>query len=875
MADLSNPTQSIQHLDKRIASKIEDGDIEVQLSATIKNNLKFAPRPYQEEAFTAFNYYMNNPKLRAKPTQVLFHMATGSGKTLIMAGVILELYKQGYRNFIFFVNTDTIIRKTKDNFLNPKSSKYLFKEQINIDGVNINIESVDNFESTNREDINILFSTIQGLHSKLNAPRENSITFDDFTDKETVLISDEAHHINALTKKKHSATEKDNITSWEHTVERILSASPNNIMMEFTATLELSHPEVANKYATKLLYDYPLAKFREDGYSKEVQTNQVDYEPIQRAIVAVLISQYKKKIFVSNGIIAKPVILFKSKTIKDSAIMEKAFIDEIKNLTVAKLEKLMQLDNAILNKAIAYFTSLKISSQGLIDEIREDFSEEKIISVNSKNDTGEKQIVINSLEDYENEYRAVFAVDKLNEGWDVLNLYDIVRLYDTRDASGNKPGKTTVAEAQLIGRGARYYPFKLEEHQEIDKRKYDNDLDNVLRNCETLHYHCSHNPRYIQELNSALRQIGLFPEEKIEVDLILKEEFKQTLLYKSGFIFLNKKVKNNPKTLLLEYQEPNIIKKHTYALRTNRSASTTILDNTSVTQNKVQANFMNSHSFRNWETSLIHKGLSKIPFYQFANIRKHFPSVKSMEYFITNDKYFGGIIVEVTGLQKDTKVLFATQKLDIVLAIATKIANEISTMFGDYRGTKAFYREPIRKYFKDKKLSFSVNTNTTAEIGKPTMRNDIDQKYFVDLNQADWYVYNENYGSSEEKFLVKYFHNNLESLKEKFEYIYLLRNERFFKLFRFSDGKATEPDFVLFMNDKFSDKEIIYQLFIEPKGNHLLLQDEWKEQFLKEIETESVIELYQNQEYKLIGMPFYNKENREEIFEKKLNIINE
>ena len=93
-------------LAKRIATKIEDGDLEVILSPNIKNNLKFLPRPYQEEAFTALEYYLNNPRLREKPAQVLFHMATGSGKTLIMAGAILELYKMGYRNFIFFVNTD-------------------------------------------------------------------------------------------------------------------------------------------------------------------------------------------------------------------------------------------------------------------------------------------------------------------------------------------------------------------------------------------------------------------------------------------------------------------------------------------------------------------------------------------------------------------------------------------------------------------------------------------------------------------------------------------------------------------------------------------------------------------------------------------------
>ena len=303
-------------------------------------------------------------------------------------------------------------------------------------------------KSTNSEDISILFSTIQGLYTKLNAPRENSITFDDFLNKEIVLISDD-HHINTLTKKKLSKSEKENFTSWEYTVKRILESNTENIMLEYTATLELNHPSVASKYANKLIYDYSLSKFREDGYSKEVQTNQVDYKPIQRAIVAVLVSQFKKKIFISKGILAKPVVMFKSKTTAESAEMEKAFIDEIRNLNIEKLKDLINLENAILEKAVKYYNDLNISLQGLIDEIKEDFSEDKIISVNSKNDSDEKQITINTLEDNNNEIRAVFAVDKLNEGWDVLNLYDIVRLYDTRDATGNKPGKTTVSESPI------------------------------------------------------------------------------------------------------------------------------------------------------------------------------------------------------------------------------------------------------------------------------------------------------------------------------------------------------------------------------------------------------------------------------------------
>ena len=866
---LFNQQDTYQRLDKRIASKIEDGDLEVVLSPIIKNNLKFGSRQYQTEAFTALDYYLRNPKLRAKPTQVLFHMATGSGKTLVMAGAMLELYNMGYRNFIFFVNTDTIIRKTKENFLNPKSSKYLFKDTININGVNVLINEVQSFESTNEDDISILFSTIQGLHTKLNNPRENSITFDDFRDKKVVLISDEAHHINALTKKTFTAAEKEVNTNWENTVDRIFRANVDNIMMEFTATLELSHPNIAAKYADKLLYDYPLTKFREDKYSKEVKTNQVDFEPIDRAVVAVVISQYKKKVFSANGIIAKPVIMFKSKTTAESAVMEDKFIAAIKTLNTDKLQKIVKLDNEVVKAAIAYFTENKISLENLIDELREDFSADKVISVNSKNDSDDKQITINSLEDFDNEYRAIFAVDKLNEGWDVLNLFDIVRLYDTRDAAGNNPGKTTVQEAQLIGRGARYFPFKLEDDQELDKRKYDDDITNQLRVCETLHYHCSHNPRYITELNQALRQIGLFPDEKIEVDLFLKDDFKETSLYKNGFILLNKKVLNTPK-LNFEYQEPDIVKRYTYSLRTNRSAVNTIFDDKEIKSNRIAANYMQQHRFNVWDKTILIKGLNKNPFYRFDSIKRLFPSVKSITDFVTNEKYLGGIIVDITGLEKDVKELTAFQKLEIVIYVTSKIADEVNTKFGDYRGTKSFYREPIRKHFRNKKLSFSISPGADAETGKATMRHDINTKYFVDLNKADWYAFNENYGSSEEKFLVKFFQGQIEKLKEKFFDIYLLRNERHFKLFRFSDGKATEPDFVLFMKEKQNNDEVLYQLFIEPKGNHLLYTDQWKEDLLLNLEQEAKVELYQNQSYKLIGMPFYNKENRESYFEERL-----
>jgi type III restriction enzyme len=132
----------------------------------------------------------------------------------------------------------------------------------------------------------------------------------------------------------------------------------------------------------------------------------------------------------------------------------------LKTLSVETLLHIQKANpDTVLKKVFDYCETNSISFDNLIEEIKGDFSEDKQISVNSKEESEAKQIAINSLEDESNEYRVIFAVDKLNEGWDVLNLFDIVRLYDTRDAKKGVPGKTTMQEAQLIGRGARYCPF--------------------------------------------------------------------------------------------------------------------------------------------------------------------------------------------------------------------------------------------------------------------------------------------------------------------------------------------------------------------------------------------------------------------------------
>lgn len=91
----------------------------------------------------------------------------------------------------------------------------------------------------------------------------------------------------------------------------------------------------------------------------------------------------------------------------------------------------------------------------------------------------------------------------------------------------------------------------------------------------------------------------------------------------------------------------------------------------------------------------------------------------------------------------------------------------------------------------------------------------------------------------------------------------MLRNERLkeLKLYRFSDGRVFEPDYVLFMKEKETGEKLNYQIFIEPKGEHLMAEDKWKEEFLEQVKENSNINpstLYDCDKFKLVGLPFYN-----------------
>lgn len=839
-----------------------------ELPAHIAQNLAphIALREYQEYAFSNTLEYLSNESFsKNRQTHLLYHMATGSGKTVMMAGLILHYYSLGYRNFLFFVNQTNIIEKTKANFLDSTSAKYLFAKSIEIDGMRVPINEVSNFAAADPNAINLCFSTTQKLHLDFLDPKENALTSDDFEDAPVVMISDESHHVNTRTKKATKAEDEED-RSWEYTVSSAFLGNRDNVLLEFTATVDLRDRNILRKYKDKIVFDYPLARFRESGFTKDFQNFQSVLDPWGRTLQALIVSEYRRALFADGGVYSKPVVLLKSQRIDDSKAFYDEFFQRLQRLTESEI--LVMATDGLMKQAIGYFQEKDPSLRSLRSSIQQGFAEENSIIMNGSTDNStEKQLAVNSLEDHSNPYRIIFTVDMLNEGWDVLNLYDIVRLYETRQGGkAGKPGAYTIKEAQLIGRGARYFPFLL-DNESVDRdptdkfvRKYDHDLDSPNRLLETLLYHSKQDSKYITELRLALRETGLLPDEVTEVTYELKSSFKQTDFYHNAMVFSNSREEVSREEVT---QLDNRVKSAIYQLDIRHAPSRLVslfeTDSGQTAASKSPKVHTIRQKINEMPLNVALGSLARYDALRFDALKHYFPHLDSTREFVTSSDYLGE--TEIT-FQSDTEDLTAVDLRTGLDKVFRAVASYLAGIKVTYRGTYQFEATQLNEVLRDKRLQIA----NPVEGGLGTSQaNDPDSSRRINLEDVDWYVYNDNYGTSEEKSFVKYFSTVVDDLKQHYDEVYLVRNERLAPLaiYSFATGERFEPDYLLFLRKK-DQAYRQQQIYVEPKGTHLLETDRWKEDFLLAIEANAIPhKVYvDNTDYRIVGLPFYNQENR-------------
>jgi type III restriction enzyme len=219
---------------------------------------------------------------------------------------------------------------------------------------------------------------------------------------------------------------------------------------------------------------------------------------------------------------------------------------------------------------------------------------------------------------------------------------------------------------------------------------------------------------------------------------------------------------------------------------------------------------------------------------------------------ILEDKLLGQFTIKlivpkmIDSLENVTNI----DQLNALIRFFEKVAFEIQAISNPFIGS-AFELKPFAEmdvWYKEKSI--------IAEPENIDLENELKGK--------EWYIYNGFSGTSEERNLISFLNDTVGNFENKYEKVFLLRNEEVYKIYDFEKGRGFQPDFLLFL--KSQNKELYYQVFIEPKGGDRISNDDskWKEEFLNQISKKygsNEILKQENKDYALFGLPLYNSQN--------------
>jgi len=803
MSKKTNKTVEIINSNLNLLNKSRGKKVDSSfLSATylLKNKL----RDYQENAL--LNYLIVNNFLSKEfdldirdefsERHHCFHMATGSGKTMLMAYLIAHLYSFRYNKILFITNSTTLQEKTKLNLIPSYGSKkceYIFNSagDITINNKQVTITPVNVF-SEDEENIEICFSTIQELHLRLNETSENGLSYNDFVKYKILILADEAHHFNVGTKTNN------NEKNWESTISSILKVSKNSRLVEFSATMETNNENVAKKYIlgkTKIIYDFTLKEFRMAGYSKEIElVQELDKK---KRIAKAIISNYNKYIVATrNKIPLFPKILFKSS----------GEIDKLKEQINLVLEVIDSIEN--------YDSSLTPSK---VRQIKNLYNKSTYIDIHSKDKEKDLKLrIINDI-DYHYHLNMVFAIDMLNEGWDVLSLLDIVKLDDSNISA-------TTSEAQLIGRGARIYPYYYNNEFSF-KRRFDSDITNELKILETLHFHSSTDSEYINKIKDQLKKDGLKDDEKKE---LIHPKKKQEDKYGNYFVFSNKLFEIESKEdAILKLREVNITK---YFRNYSNNLYQDLPSKSNQILNVKDILILQIHLFiKAFNSSLIDTGFIKT-------------KTNRTTYDLINDIFNCDKYSFTTDCLYDE--LSLSEKTLLIKLLIDKVLSQLYNLLSNKKIGETIFNE--KKQIKD---VFGKYESLVSKI----------IEYDTQNNKLDSSIYYHEKLTCDSDLEIE-LHEGVFSKLDSNKYV-VIRNEGKFKFYSphlTNPGEGFEPDFIVIRE---LNKNHILQYYLEVKGSDKAIIQKWKEQLLIELKQGNPL-IVDNINYNLYGFEFFTDLNK-------------
>jgi len=355
---------------------------------------------------------------------ITFALATGVGKTMLMAAFITYLYtNHDIKNFFIIAPNLTVYNKLIKDFNSPTYKKYVFK-RLSVFSQNPPLvitgdtyKDIVAGQQSLKQSITINIFNIGKINAETKGGREPQVkrmseyigqSYFDYLTKldDLVVLMDESHHYRA-----------------DRGMAVINELSPL-IGLELTATPQIETSKGAIKFKN-VVYEYSLAHAITDSFVKEPAAatrknfDAKKYHPHE-------IDEIK----LTDGIRIHR---------NTKAELEAYALNEGVNL-VKPFVLVVCKNTSHASEIVAYLTSANFYEGYYADKVIELHSNQK----GSEKDENIQQLL--NLESDDNKIEIVVHVNMLKEGWDVTNLYTIIPL---------RTAASLTLREQTIGRGLR------------------------------------------------------------------------------------------------------------------------------------------------------------------------------------------------------------------------------------------------------------------------------------------------------------------------------------------------------------------------------------------------------------------------------------
>jgi len=387
----------------------------------------------QERFFTEENFLRHLP-LRDRLSGVI-HMATGTGKSyVIFAIAYLSVVMKKIKRVLVLGPSSTIIEEgLRDKFKRfMEEQKYISKlpEKYR----NVPVILLD--ETKPAEDYGIIIENINAIYRK----DFNSIGDTLFSQIDEVLVlSDEVHHAyshleftesDLLFSEEGGRGETRDERLWMKFLREEKKITRH---IGFTGT-----PYNQNEYFTDIIYNYSIRDALEDKYIKKI--NPIIHTETDEKIQKLTQKQAFETIY-------KTHLDNKEKYSYPDRDTGKPVVKPI-TVLVGPTQSKIQKNYEDFIKFIADEIKKESKDDNLPDSYYENIARQKAICVISRLDESEYKEKLDEIESLDEPAEFIFAVNKLSEGWDVDNVYQIVPMQE-------RVFNSKLLISQVLGRGLR------------------------------------------------------------------------------------------------------------------------------------------------------------------------------------------------------------------------------------------------------------------------------------------------------------------------------------------------------------------------------------------------------------------------------------